>query len=81
ELYCNQIAEKEEAERKSKVRGGAVFAPVFDPVQVEVGFHTPRLADGIEIVAGWAEAVGIDVELAREMTEAILVSQVDWVDE
>ncbi|MHC9295750.1 fatty acid synthase subunit beta domain-containing protein [Mycobacterium sp. LTG2003] len=81
ELYCNQIAEKEEAERKSKVRGGAVFAPVFDPVQVEVGFHTPRLSDGIDIVGRWAEAVGIDVELARDMTEAILVSQVDWVDE
>ena len=41
ELYCQQIAEKEEAERKNKVRGGAVFSPVFDPVQVEVGFHTP----------------------------------------
>lgn len=81
ELYCTQIAEKEEAERKSKLRGGAVFAPAFDPVQVEVGFHTPRLADGIDIVGRWAEAIGIDVELARHMTEAILVSQVDWVDE
>ncbi|CAN5548794.1 type I polyketide synthase [soil metagenome] len=81
ELYCQQIAEKEEAERKSKLRGGAVFAPVFDPVQVEVGFHTPRLADGIDIVGRWAEAVGIDAELAREMTDSILVRQVDWVDE
>ncbi|MGV9797731.1 fatty acid synthase subunit beta domain-containing protein [Mycobacterium sp. NPDC003449] len=81
ELYCTQIAEKEEAERKSKVRGGAVFAPVFDPVQVEVGFHTPRLSDGVDIVGRWAEAVGLDVQLARELTEAILVSQVDWVDE
>ncbi|OBB55988.1 3-oxoacyl-ACP synthase [Mycobacterium sp. 852013-51886_SCH5428379] len=81
ELYCNQIAEKEEAERKNKIRGGAVFAPVFEPVQVEVGFHTPRLSDGIDIVGRWAEAVGIDVALARHMTEAILVKQVDWVDE
>ncbi|ART69037.1 3-oxoacyl-ACP synthase [Mycobacterium dioxanotrophicus] len=81
ELYCTQIAEKEEAERKSKVRGGAVFAPIFDPVQVEVGFHTPRLSDGIEIVGRWAEAVGLDVTLAKAMTEAILVEQVDWVDE
>ncbi|TFV59718.1 DUF1729 domain-containing protein [Mycobacterium sp. PS03-16] len=81
ELYCRQISEKEEAERKAKLRGGAVFAPAFDPVQVEVGFHTPRLSDGIDIVGRWAEAVGIDVGLAREMTEAILVSQVDWVDE
>lgn len=81
ELYCQQISEKEEAERKNKLRGGDVFAPVFDPVQVEVGFHTPRLADGIDIVGGWAEKVGLDVELARRLTDAILVSGVDWVDE
>ncbi|MGK2882966.1 MAG: fatty acid synthase subunit beta domain-containing protein [Mycobacterium sp.] len=81
ELYCTQISEAEEAERKSKVRGGAVFAPVFDPVQVEVGFHTPRLSDGIDIVGRWAETVGLDVDRAREMAEAILVRQVDWVDE
>ncbi|HZU45718.1 MAG TPA: fatty acid synthase subunit beta domain-containing protein, partial [Mycobacterium sp.] len=81
ELYCQQISEKEEGDRKNKVRGGDIFAPVFEPVQVEVGFHSPRLADGIDIVGGWAEKIGIDVELAREMTEAILVRQVDWVDE
>ena len=84
ELYCEQIAEKEAAERKNKVRGGAVFAPVFEPVQVEVGFHSPRLADGVDLVGDWAEKVGLDpddVALARAMTEAILVRQVDWVDE
>lgn len=81
ELYCKQISDKEEADRKNKVRGGDVFAPVFEPVQVEVGFHTPRLSDGIDLVGGWAEKVGIDVELARAMTEAILVQPVDWVDE
>ncbi len=81
ELYCQQISEKEEADRKNKVRGGDVFAPVFDPVRVEVGFHTPRLADGIDIVAGWAEKAGLDVERARKLTEAILVDGVDWVDE
>jgi fatty acid synthase, bacteria type len=81
ELYCRQISEKEEADRKGKLRGGDVFAPVFDPVQVEVGFHTPRLADGIDIVGGWAEKVGLDVELTRALTNAILVDRVDWVDE
>jgi len=81
ELYCQQISEKEEADRKNKLRGGDVFSPVFDPVQVEVGFHTPRLARGIDIVGGWAEKVGLDVELARELTESILVRPVDWVDE
>lgn len=81
ELYCEQIADKEAAERKNKLRGGAVFAPVFEPVQVEVGFHSPRLSDGVEIVAEWAAKVGLDVNLARAMAESILVGQVDWVDE
>ena len=81
ELYCKQISEKEEADRKNKIRGGEVFAPVFDPVQVEVGFHTPRLVDSIDIVGDWAEKVGIDVELSRAMAGAILVQPVDWVDE
>lgn len=81
ELYCRQISEKEEADRKNKLRGGDVFAPVFDPVQVEVGFHTPRLADGIDLVGNWAEKIGLDVALARELTEAILVRRVDWVEE
>ncbi len=81
ELYCKQISEKEEADRKNKIRGGDVFSPVFDPVQVEVGFHTPRLSDSIDIVGEWAEKVGIDVELSRAMAEAILVQPVDWVDE
>jgi fatty acid synthase len=81
ELYCRQISDKEEAERKNKLRGGDVFAPIFDTVQVEVGFHTPRLADSIDIVGDWAQQVGIDVGLARAMAEAILVQPVDWVDE
>ncbi|MEB3051723.1 type I polyketide synthase [Mycolicibacter sp. MYC123] len=84
ELYCEQIAEKEAAERKNKLRGGAVFAPVFEPVQVEVGFHSPRLADGIEIVVDWATRAGFDADgiaLARATAESILVGQVDWVDE
>ncbi|OBB78911.1 3-oxoacyl-ACP synthase [Mycobacterium colombiense] len=81
ELYCQQISEKEEADRKNKLRGGDGFSPVFDPVQVEVGFHTPRLADGIDVVGSWAEKVGLDVELARQLTESILVRPVDWVEE
>ena len=79
-LYCEQISEREAAERKNKIRGGAVFSPVFDPVAVEVGFHTPRLADGVEIVGRWAAAVGLDEDLARTMTDAILVRRIDWVD-
>jgi fatty acid synthase len=81
ELYCSKITEKEEAERKNKTRGGAVFAPVFHGVQVEVGFHTPRLADAVELVDRWAEKCGIDAQLAHEMAEAIFVRPIDWVAE
>ena len=80
ELYCGQVADAEAAERKNKLRGGSVFSPVFDPIDVEVGFHTPRLADGVELVTRWAESVGLDTGLARRMAHDILVGQVDWVD-
>ena len=81
ELYCSKITEKEEAERKNKLRGGAVFSPEFHGVQVEVGFHTPRLADGVEVVDRWAEKCGIDAAMAHEMTESIFVRPIDWVAE
>jgi fatty acid synthase len=81
ELYCSKITEKEEAERKNKLRGGAVFSPVFHSVQVEVGFHTPRLADGVELVDRWAAKTGIDADLAHHMTDAIFVRPIDWVAE
>jgi fatty acid synthase len=79
ELYCEKITEKEEAERKNKVRGGAVFRPIFYKLPVEVGFHTPRLADGIALVDEWAAKVGVDRELSRRMSEAIFIDHVDWV--
>nr|WP_232004911.1 type I polyketide synthase [Mycobacterium sp. ACS1612] len=81
ELYCSKITEKEEAERKNKIRGGAVFSPVFHGVQVEVGFHTPRLADGVDVVDRWAAKCGIDAQMAHEMTESIFVRPIDWVAE
>ncbi|MDH6246830.1 type I polyketide synthase [Mycobacterium sp. OTB74] len=81
ELYCNKITEKDEAERKNKLRGGSVFEPVFNQVQVEVGFHTPRLIDGIEVVDRWAAKIGIDTELAHHMTESIFIKPIDWVSE
>ncbi len=58
-----------------------MFSPNFDPVAVEVGFHTPRLADGVTMIDRWAEKIGLDAELAHEMAESILVRPVDWVEE
>ena len=79
ELYCTKIAEKEQAERKNKLRGGAVFSPVFHSVQVEVGFHTPQLIDGVALVDDWSAQVGIDPQLAHHAAEEIFVKPIDWV--
>ncbi|VEG56856.1 dehydratase [Mycolicibacterium aurum] len=81
ELYCEKITEKEEAERKNKTRGGAIFRPVFNQLNVEVGFHTPRLAAGVDLVNEWAARTGLDRDLTRELAETIYVKPVDWVAE
>jgi fatty acid synthase, bacteria type len=81
ESYCRQIADAEAADRKNKLRGGAVFNPTFEPVRVDVGFHSPRLADAVQLIGGWAAKVGLDAELAHDMAESILVQPVDWVSQ
>jgi fatty acid synthase len=81
ELYCSKITEKEEAERKNKLRGGAVFRPEFHGIQVEVGFHTPRLADAVDLIDSWAARTSIDPERTHEFAEAVFVRPVDWVAE
>ena len=81
ELYCGKITEREEAERKNKIRGGAVFSPDFHGIQVEVGFHTPRLAPAVELIDSWAARTGLDPELTHEFAESVFVRPVDWVAE
>ena len=81
ELYCSKITEKEEAERKNKLRGGAVFSPEFHGIQVEVGFHTPRLAGAVDLVDEWTARTNLDRQLAHDFAEAVFVKPVDWVGE
>ena len=76
-----QIAAAEKDERDRKVTGGAAFAPVTDPVSARLAFHHPDLADGVELVATWAETAGLDVPLARNLAHAVLAAPVDWVSD
>ncbi|WP_416277026.1 fatty acid synthase subunit beta domain-containing protein [Nocardia sp. alder85J] len=76
---CAEINAEQTRDRDAKKRGGAVFAPVFEDVEVEVAFHHPALADTVELVAGWARQCGLDTELAAKLAKAILVDPVDWV--
>ena len=83
ELYCSKITEREEAERKNKLRGGAVFRPEFHGIQVEVGFHTPRLADGCraQSTAGRREVRHRRRAGARDSPRRCSSSPIDWVAE
>ena len=77
---CAEIHDEQTRDREAKKRGGAVFAPVFEDVEVEVGFHHPALADTVDMVVGWAKQCGISEQLAADLTRAILVDPVDWVE-
>lgn len=78
---CTQIHDEQTRERDAKSRGGAVFAPVFEDLAVDVAFHHPALADTVDIVSGWASQCGLDAELAGSLAKEILVDPIDWVEE
>ena len=66
ELYCTKITEKEEAERKNKLRGGAVFRPAFNRILVRG--RLPHAAAGRRrrpCRRVGARCSGLDAELAR----------------
>ncbi|WP_040775281.1 type I polyketide synthase [Nocardia pneumoniae] len=77
---CARIHDEEARERDAKLRGGSVFAPVFEDVSVDVAFHHPALADTVDLVSSWATQCGLDAELAGELARQILVDPIDWVD-
>ncbi|KZM75421.1 type I polyketide synthase [Nocardia terpenica] len=76
---CAEINAEQTRDRDAKRRGGAVFAPVFEDVDVEVAFHHPALTDTVDLVVGWANQCGVDADTAARLTRAILVDPVDWV--
>ncbi|WP_281875072.1 type I polyketide synthase [Nocardia sputorum] len=77
---CAQIHDEQARERDAKVRGGSVFAPVFEDVAVDVAFHHPALADTVDLVSSWAAQCGLDTELAGRLARQILVDPIDWVE-
>ncbi|WP_407674976.1 fatty acid synthase subunit beta domain-containing protein [Nocardia puris] len=77
--HCAGIQEEQTRAREAKQRGGAVFAPVFEDLAVDVAFHHPALAETVDMVSGWAGQCGLDAELAGALAQDILVDPVDWV--
>ncbi len=76
---CTEIHEEQAKDRDAKKRGGAVFAPVFEDIPVEVAFHHPALADTVELVRGWAAQCGLDADLGAALAQEVLVDPIDWV--
>ncbi|MGB7364162.1 MAG: fatty acid synthase subunit beta domain-containing protein, partial [Rhodococcus sp. (in: high G+C Gram-positive bacteria)] len=76
---CEEISANETRERDAKKRGGAIFAPVFEPLDIEVGFHHPQMEEAVDVVTSWAERCGVDVARASALAKAILADPVDWV--
>ncbi|MDG3008638.1 DUF1729 domain-containing protein [Rhodococcus sp. D2-41] len=81
QVHAEQIAAREKADRDAKRTGGAPFAPTFEAVAVEVGFHHPVLAEAAELVADWAARCDLDADRAGRLARALLVDPVDWVAE
>ncbi|RSX55418.1 type I polyketide synthase [Bifidobacterium samirii] len=64
--------------REEKVRGGRVFAPTLEYLDVTLPFHSPLMADAVELTVRWAERCGLDAALARTLAAEVLLNHVDW---
>ncbi|MBM6700340.1 DUF1729 domain-containing protein [Bifidobacterium pullorum subsp. saeculare] len=64
--------------REEKVRGGDVFAPVLEYLDVTLPFHSPLMAEGVDQTVEWAKACGFDADRVRELAAEVLYNHVDW---
>ncbi|WEV66099.1 type I polyketide synthase [Bifidobacterium sp. ESL0764] len=64
--------------RADKVRGGEVFDPICEYLEVTVPFHSPLMAEAVESTVKWAQACGLDADRARTLASEVLVNHVDW---
>ncbi|MCI1644298.1 MAG: DUF1729 domain-containing protein [Bifidobacterium crudilactis] len=65
--------------REEKVRGGAVFAPVLEYLEVTLPFHSPLMTEAVEQTVSWATECGLDSRRARLLASEVLLNEVDWV--
>ncbi|MBB0995228.1 ACP S-malonyltransferase, partial [Dietzia sp. SLG510A3-40A3] len=65
--HCADLEAESRRRREAKLTGGEIFAPVFDPLDVEVGFHHPAMAPAVDVVSRWAERCGLDADRAAHL--------------
>ncbi|MBC7295888.1 MAG: DUF1729 domain-containing protein [Dietzia sp.] len=78
--HCADLEAESRRRREAKLTGGEVFAPVFDPLEVEVGFHHPAMAPAVDIVSDWAARCGLDADRAAALARQVFAEPVDWVE-
>ncbi|MCQ9370865.1 DUF1729 domain-containing protein [Corynebacterium sp. 35RC1] len=71
-------AKKDAKAVETKQRGGSAFNPQITALPIQVGFHHPALQPAVEQVVAWAQAAGLDAELARSAAADVMVNPVDW---
>lgn len=64
--------------RADKIRGGAVFNPTLEYLDVTLPFHSPLMQGAVEQCVAWASECGIDTARARELAQEVLINQVNW---
>nr|WP_238529328.1 type I polyketide synthase [Dietzia alimentaria] len=79
--HCADLEAESRRRREAKLTGGEIFAPVFDPLDVEVGFHHPAMAPAVDVVTRWAGRCGLDTTRATDLARQVFSEPVDWVEE
>ncbi len=59
--------------------GGSELHPRFDYLPVALPFHHASLAKAADLTVEYAKQCGLDEATARELADAVLVNQHDWV--
>lgn len=78
---AQQEHKKQEGLRKNKVRGGRVFSPTLEYLDVTIPFHSPLLSAAVDLVEEWATRSDLDSSVARRLAEQVLVGSVDWAEQ
>ena len=71
EVEAGKEHKRQQTLRDEKVRGGAVFGPVLEYLEVTLPFHSPLMADAVEQAVAWAHACGFKETRTRCSTTSI----------
>ncbi|MFC0266248.1 type I polyketide synthase [Alloscardovia macacae] len=72
---------KQAKQREEKKRGGSVFTPQMEYLEVTAPFHSPLMTEAVGLVERWAKECDLSaasVERARSLAQHVLVDHVDW---